>query len=192
MPITILRRSLCIAALGLFAVCSAHAEIKVATVNFQRLMDESNQAKAASQALQDEFSPRQRDLQQRAKDLQAKQEKLNRDGAVMAEKEKSALERDVTKAQRDLQSDGEAFTEEVNNRRNEELNKVQALLVSEIQAYAKSNGYDLILPSSVAVFAKDTLDVTTPVLAYLQSRPATAPAASSSSKSAGSTGKAAK
>jgi outer membrane protein len=189
MSITTFRHSLCIAALGLLVACNAQAEIKMATVNFQRLMDESSQAKAASQTLQDEFTPRQRDLQQRAKDLQTKQEKLNRDGAVMADKEKSTLEKEITKGQRDLQSDGEAFTEEVNNRRNEELNKVQTVLVGEIQTFAKTNGYDLILPNSVAVFAKDTLDVTSQVLTYLQSRPATAPAAS---KSAGTPNKTAK
>lgn len=160
--------------LALFAACNAQAEIKVATVNFQRLMEESVQAKAASQILQDEFAPRQRELQQKQKDLQSKQDKLTRDGAVMAEKDRTALEKDLTKGQRELQSEGEAFTEEVNTRRNEELNKLQGLLVGEIQTFAKSGTYDMVIPTSVAVYAKDTLDITAQVLTYLQSRPATA------------------
>lgn len=160
--------------LAMFAACNVQAETKLATVNFQRLMEESVQAKSASQVLQDEFAPRQRELQQKQKDLQTKQDKLTRDGAVMAEKEKAALEKDLTKGQRELQSEGEAFTEEVNTRRNEELNKLQALLVSEIQTFAKTGTYDLIVPTSVAVYAKESLDVTAQVLTYLQSRPATA------------------
>ncbi len=162
--------------LALFVACSAQAEIKVATVNFQRLMEESIQAKAAGQILQDEFAPRQRELQQKQKDLQAKQEKLQRDGAVMAEKDRTALEKELTKGQRELQSEGEAFTEEVNTRRNEELNKLQGLLVGEVQTFARNGAYDMVIPTSVAVYAKDTLDVTAQVLTYLQSRPATAPA----------------
>jgi outer membrane protein len=162
--------------LALFAACNAQAEIKVATVNFQRLMEESVQAKSAGQILQDEFAPRQRELQQKQKDLQAKQDKLTRDGAVMAEKDRTALEKELTKGQRELQSEGEAFTEEVNTRRNEELNKLQGMLVTEIQTFAKSGAYDMVIPTSVAVYAKDTLDVTAQVLTYLQSRPASAPA----------------
>lgn len=164
------------ACLALFVACSAQAEVKLATVNFQRLMEESIQAKAASQVLQDEFAPRQRELQQKQKDLQTKQDKLTRDGAVMAEKDRTALEKDLTKGQRELQSEGEAFTEEVNTRRNEELNKLQALLVTEIQSFAKTGAYDMIIPTSVAVYGKESLDITAQVLTFLQSRPATAPA----------------
>jgi outer membrane protein len=172
-----IRKSLMVSGcLALFAACTAHAEIKLATVDFNRLMAESIQAKAASQILQDEFAARQRELQQKQKDLQGKQEKLQRDGAVMAEKDRGALEKDLTKGQRELQSEGEAFSEEVNTRRNEELNKLQGFLVTEIQAFAKTGGYDVIVPLSVAVYAKESLDVTQPVLAYLLTRPATAPA----------------
>ncbi len=160
--------------LALFAACSAQAEVKFATVNFNRLMEESIQAKAASQILQEEFAPRQRELQQKQKDLQAKQEKLTRDGAVMAEKERTALEKELTKGQRELQTEGEAFSEEVNSRRNEELNKLQGLLVSEVQTFAKSGAYDMVIPTSVAVYAKESLDVTAQVLSYLLTRPATA------------------
>jgi outer membrane protein len=164
------------ACLALFAACNAHAEIKVATVDFNRLMAESIQAKAASQLLQDEFAPRQRELQQKQKDLQGKQDKLQRDGAVMAEKDRGTLEKDLTKGQRELQSEGEAFSEEVNTRRNEELNKLQGMLVTEIQTFAKSGGYDIVIPSSVAVYAKESMDVTQQVLSFLLTRPATAPA----------------
>jgi outer membrane protein len=179
MSVATLRKSLMAAGfLAVFSVCSAQAaEIKMATVNFQRLMEESVQAKAAGQILQDEFAPRQRELQQKQKEFQAKQEKLTRDAAIMAEKDRTALERDLTKGQREMQVEGEAFTQEVNTRRNEELNKLQGLLLTEIQTFAKNGAYDMIIPTSVAVYAKDTLDVTAQVLTYLQSRPATAPAA---------------
>lgn len=175
MSVATIRKTLMVSGcLALFAACSAQAEVRLATVNFQRLMEESVQAKAASQTLQDEFAPRQRELQQKQKDLQAKQDKLTRDGALMAEKDRAALEKDLTKGQRELQSEGQAFTEEVNTRRNEELNKLQNLLVMEIQTFAKNGAYDVVIPSSVAVYAKESLDVTAQVLTFLQSRPATA------------------
>jgi outer membrane protein len=162
--------------------------MKIALVDFQRLAEESPQAKAASQVLQNEFAPRQRELQQMEKDLQAKAEKMQRDSAVMADKEKKAIEKELTKGQTELQTEGQAFTEEVNARRNEELGKLQTLLVSEVTTFAKSGGYDMVLPVSVALYAKDTYDVTAQVLSYLATRPVSAPAAA---KPAASTGKAA-
>ena len=174
------------ALLAVFMAGSAQAEMKIAVVNFQRLADESPQAKAASQVLQNEFAPRQRELQQMEKDLQTKADKLNKDGALMADKDKKALEKELTKGQTELQSEGEAFTEEVNTRRNEELTKLQALLVTEVSGFAKNGGYDLVIPTSVALFAKDTFDVTAQVLTYLQTRPVAAPAAAAASKPAAS------
>jgi outer membrane protein len=161
--------------LAIFMAGSAHAEMKIAVVDFQRLVEESAQAKAAGQVLQNEFAPRQRELQQKEKDLQAKAEKLNRDGAVMAEKELNALKREVTKGQGDLQRDGESFSEEVNVRRQEELNKLQALLVNEVAAFAKTGAYDLVVPASIALYSKDTYNITAQLLTYLQSRPLVAP-----------------
>ena len=102
----------------------------------------------------------------------------------MAEKERTTLEKDMAKGQRELQSEGEAFTEEVNARRNEELNKLQLLLVSEVQAYAKTGAYDMVIPTTVAVFAKESFDITPQVLTYLVTRPAMAPKAAAPAKPA--------
>ncbi|MGD9841931.1 MAG: OmpH family outer membrane protein [Steroidobacteraceae bacterium] len=157
--------------LAMFAAGSAYAEMKIAIVDFQRLVEESPQAKAAGQVLQTEFASRQRELQQKEKDLQTKAEKLSRDAAIMSEQEMASLKKELTKGQSDLQRDGEAFNEEVNSRRNEELGKLQALLVTEVAAFAKTGAYDLMIPSSVALYSKDTYNVTAQVLTYLQSRP---------------------
>jgi outer membrane protein len=186
--VTIRKVLAAVALVGTFMAGSAQAEMKIAVVNFQRLADESPQAKSASQVLQNEFAPRQRELQQQEKNLQTKAEKLNRDGAVMSEKEVTALKKELTKGQSDLQSEGESFTEEVNTRRNEELTKLQALLVTEVTTFAKNGGYDLVIPTSVALFAKDTYDVTAQMLTYLQSRPLAAPVAAAPAASKPATG----
>jgi outer membrane protein len=154
----------------------AHADTKIGVVNVQALLEESPQAKAASQALQDEFAPRQRDLQQKQKELQAKQDKLNRDGATMTEGDKNTLEKELRNGERDLQAKGESFTEELNSRRNEELGKVQNALLQEVQTYAKANGFDLVVPTNAVLFSKDAFDITTQVLAAWQSHSGSATA----------------
>jgi Skp family chaperone for outer membrane proteins len=48
--------------------------------------------------LQDEFAPRQRGAATEAERLAGQQDKLTRDGAVMAEKDRTALEKELTRA----------------------------------------------------------------------------------------------
>jgi outer membrane protein len=157
---------------------AAQAEMKIAVVNVPRLLDEAPQAKAAMQALSDEFAPRQREIVAQQKDLKAKEEKLQRDGAVMAENERNRSEKDLRDGQRELQRKQNEYVEDLNLRRNEEIGKLQRSLLQEVQNYAKSANYDLVVGDGV-LYATQALDITPQVLSALQSRsktPAAAPA----------------
>lgn len=172
--------------MGLALAGNAHAEAKIAVVDFQKVFVESPQYKLISQLIQSEFAPRQRDLQQRQKDLQAKQEKLQRDGAVMSESERSDMERNLTKDQRDFNNDAEALKEDLNARQNEEVKKLQEHLVDEIHDYAKTNGYDIVLSGNgVVLYLNDTYNITNQIIAYLQAHAPEAKAAPAA-KSSGS------
>ena len=147
----------------------AHAEIKVAVVNVPRLLDEAPQAKTAMQALQDEFAPRQKEIVQQQKDLKAKEDKLNRDGAVMAENERRNAEKDLRDGQREMARKQNEYVEDLNLRRNEEIGKVQRSLQQEVQAFAKTSGFDLIIGDGV-LYRNESLDITAQVLSALQAR----------------------
>jgi outer membrane protein len=147
----------------------AQTALKIAVVNVPRLLEEAPQAKAAMQALQDEFSPRQREMAAQQKDLKAKEEKLNRDGAVMAENERRTFEKDLREGQRDLARRQNEYVEDLNVRRNEELGKLQRSLLQEVQTFARSSGFDLVVGDGV-LFVNESLDVTPQVLSALQAR----------------------
>jgi outer membrane protein len=146
---------------------AAHAELKIGVVNVPRLLEEAPQAKTAMQALQDEFAPRQREIVAQTKDLKAKEEKLQRDGAVMAENERRNFEKDLRDGQRDIQRKQNEYVEDLNLRRNEELGKLQRSLLQEVQTYAKSSNYDLVLGDGV-LFRNDSIDITAQILSALQ------------------------
>jgi outer membrane protein len=148
---------------------AAHAELKIGVVNVPRLLEEAPQAKTAMQALQDEFAPRQREIVAQTKDLKAKEEKLGRDGAVMAENERRTFEKDLRDGQRDVQRKQNEYVEDLNLRRNEELGKLQRSLLQEVQTYAKSSNYDLILGEGV-LYRNDSIDITAQILSALQAR----------------------
>jgi outer membrane protein len=149
---------------------SAHAEMKVGVVNFAKLADESPQAKALQATLEREFGQRQRELVNQQKDLKAKEEKLQRDGAVMSESERNKAQKELVDGQREAVRRQNEFKEDVELRRNEELGKLQRALLQEVQSYAKSQSFDLVMSSEMVMYRKDSLDITAQVVAAMQEK----------------------
>ena len=83
---------------GLLAAGPASAEIKIGVVNFQKLLEDAPQTKAAMQALENEFAPRRRELLTMQNDLKAKDEKLQKEGAVMAEADRAKAGEDAARS----------------------------------------------------------------------------------------------
>jgi outer membrane protein len=161
---------------GFLAAQSASAENKIGVVNFQKLLEDAPQTKTAMAALETEFSPRRRELLTMQNDLKARDEKLQRDSAVMAEADRSKAEKTLRDEQREFSRKAGEFQDDASTRRNEELGKVQRYLIGEIQSYASANGFDLVLGDGV-FYAKGQLDITAQVLAVLLTKPAALPAA---------------
>jgi outer membrane protein len=163
---------------GLVVSSQASAEVKMGVVNFQKLLEEAPQTKTAMQALENEFAPRRRELLTMQNDLKAKDEKLQKEGAVMSEADRAKAEKTLRDQQREFSRKAGEFQDDASTRRNEEIGKVQRYLVSEIQTYANAQGFDLVLGDGV-FFAKGPLDITANVLAVLATKPTSLPAAPS-------------
>jgi len=161
---------------GLMLAGPASAEIKMGVVNFQKLLEDAPQTKTAMQALENEFAPRRRELLSMQNDLKARDEKLQKEGAVMSEADRVKAEKLLRDQQREFSRKAGEFQDDASTRRNEEIGKVQRYLVTEIQGYANAQGFDLVLGEGV-FFAKGPLDITANVLAVLATKPAALPAA---------------
>ena len=169
--IPFLALSLC----GIMVSQQASAEIKIGYVDFQKLMTEAPQVKSAMQALQNEFGPRQRELLAMQNDLKARDEKLAKEGAIMAEADRAKAEKALRDQQREFSRKGGEFQDDLSTRKNEEIGKVQRYLLEEIRTYSSAQGFDLVLGEGV-FYNKPQLDITAQVLEVLKSKPATLPA----------------
>jgi outer membrane protein len=147
---------------------AAQAQAKIGVVNVARLLQEAPQAQAASQALENEFAARKRDLQNSERDLKAREDKLQKDGATMAEAERRNQEKALRDGQRDFARKQNEFMEDLNVRRNEALGQLQRSILAEVQTYAKAAGLDLVV--SEALYASPAVDVTNQVLAAMQAK----------------------
>jgi outer membrane protein len=147
---------------------AAQAETKIGVVNVGRLLQESPQAQAASQALEGEFAGRRRDLENQQKDLKAREDKLQKDGAVMAANERANAEKALRDGQRELARKQNEFLEDLNVRRNEALGQLQRTVLQEVQTYAKGAGLDIVVAD--ALYASPSVDITNQVLSALTAR----------------------
>ncbi len=154
----------------------AHAEIKIGVVNFQRLLEEAPQTKSAMQDLENEFAPRRRELVTMQNDLKAREEKMSKEGAVMAEADRMKAEKTARDEQREFSRKAGEFQDDVSARRNEELAKIQRFLVAEINTYSAAQGFDLVVGESV-IYVKPAFDITAQVLEVLKTKPVKLPAA---------------
>lgn len=166
------------AATLVLAATPAWAELKIGYVNYSELLQQSPDAKVIADALRNEFLPRQRELVALQQSLKTREDKLTKDGATMTEDQRTREDTDIRNGDRELQRKQTEFQDDVNSRRNEELSKLQKSLVEQVQAYAKSQTYDLIIVEGV-IYATNAVDITPQVLAMLNANSAkgAAPAA---------------
>jgi outer membrane protein len=156
-----------IACISVSSLPAIAQEVKIGVVNVNVLMEQAPQAKAAMDALQEEFAPRQRTILAEQKEFEDLTAKAQRDAAVMGETERRNTERDLRDMQRDLQRMQEEFREDLNLRRNEELGNLQRSLLKEVQDYAEAAGFDLIMGDGV-LYASSAVNVTERVLEAMQ------------------------
>lgn len=159
-----------IAAVALIIVVALPAtaqEQKIGFVNVALLMDRAPQTKVAMGALEEEFQPRQRDILAKQKELEELGAKVNRDLAVMGETERRNAEREVRDLQREVTRLQTEFREDFNLRRNEELGNLQRALLQEVQTYAQSAEFDLIVGDGV-LYASNAVNITDLVLQAME------------------------
>lgn len=155
-----------VAAAMVFTSGIVQAEMRVGFVNTVKLMEEAPQAKAAQSKIESEFAPREKELVSLQREIRNLDEKLNRDGTVMSEAERSKLERDAMTRRRDLKRSQDEFRDDLNIRRNEVLAKLQKQMYEATLALAKEESFDVILGQGV-VYASERVDITPMVLKKL-------------------------
>src|SRR5215475_8874671 len=146
------------------------AELKIGVVDYGRLVEESPQAKAALDAIRNEFTPRQRELQNQQVSLKSKEDRLQKDGATMTPEQRASMEKDLCDGAREFQRKQSEVQDDFNARRNEEMSRLQKTLIEQVRQYAKAQNFDLVIADGV-IYTTPTIDITPAILAQLQANP---------------------
>ncbi|MGZ8518439.1 MAG: OmpH family outer membrane protein [Chitinophagaceae bacterium] len=157
--------------LGLLLTANASfADLKIGFVNIPAVLEKAPQAEKAKKRLEQEFSPRDKQLVAQQKEIQNLEEKMSRDASVMGDSERSNLEKNILNKKRDAKRSQQEFSEDFNASRNEELGKLQRRIVEAVRAIAKDEDYDLLLTDGV-IYAKPEFDITAQVQQKLSKMP---------------------
>jgi outer membrane protein len=149
-----------------FVVSAAQAqEMKIGVVSTERIFREASPYKAAQAKIEQEFSKRQKDLQDQAARLKAAADKLDKDAPVLSDSERSKRQRDLADMDKEFQRNQREFREDLTQRRNEEMANVIDRTNRVIKQIAEAEKYDLILQE--AVYISPRIDITDKVLKAL-------------------------
>ena len=157
--------AMAVAALLVAAPLAYAQDLKVGVVNSDRLLRDSQPARAAMQKLEAEFSKRDKELQDMGARLKSSAERFEKDGPVMSETDRVRRQRELAEMDREFQRKQREFREDFNQRRNEELQGLLERTNRIIRQIAEQEKFDLIVQE--AVYFNPRIDMTERVLRAL-------------------------
>ena len=140
-------------------------EFRVGFVNTDRIFREANAAKAAQAKLEQEFSRREKEINDLAASLKAATEKFEREAPTLSENQRGQRQKQLIDLDRDFQRKRREFQEDLNARKNEELQHILDRANRVVKQVAEQEKYDVILQE--AVYINPRHDITDKVIRAL-------------------------
>ena len=149
-----------VSALLMFVSVSALAEAKIAFVNAQRAILESEEARRVQTQIAEEFKDEQADIEKLRSEGAALVQRAQKDGEVMSDAEKRKLSNQIREIEKDLQYLAEKLQTKVQERQNELLTGIDVKFNRAVEALVLNEDYDIILPRENAIYVGDLYDIT--------------------------------
>ena len=162
-------QSVALAASMMVAASAVQAqELKIGYVNSDRVLRDSNLAKAAQVKLEAEFGKREKEMRDLEAKLRGAAEKLEKDAPTLSEAERNRRQRDLVEQDRDLQRKKREWQEDLTQRKNEELSGVVERANRVIKQIFDNEKYDIILQDAIHVGPR--VDITKKVIDALNAQ----------------------
>ncbi|MBN2193817.1 MAG: OmpH family outer membrane protein [Polyangiaceae bacterium] len=158
-----------VAAVVVALVCTinaprAHAETKVAVIDTQKAIMETEDGLRAQATLKKLFDSRQRELDRKQDELQKEKEDIERQRGVLS---KAALQKRAEDWQREvvnLQSKFVEYNQELQQKQNELTQPIYVKAMTIIERIARRDGYDLVVDKQAVPYFRGDLDLTEHVI----------------------------
>jgi outer membrane protein len=162
----LIRQCLVVLVGALALVAQAQAEdFRVGFVNTDRIFREANTAKAAQAKLEQEFSRREKELNDLGNNLKSLSDRFEREAPTLSESQRAQRQKQLLDQDRDFQRKRREFQEDLNARKNEELQQVLERANRVVKQVAEAEKYDVVLQEAVYINPKH--DITDKVIKAL-------------------------
>ncbi|HKD81437.1 MAG TPA: OmpH family outer membrane protein [Candidatus Angelobacter sp.] len=164
------------------AAAASPAGNKIAIVNIQQAIANTNEGKKETDALEQKFSTRQAALKAQNDEVEGLKKQLETQGAKLSDEERNNRIKVATDKQKAFQRNYEDFQNEVQQSEQEILSRLGKKMLDVMEKYAKENGYAMVLdvsnPQTPVLYASPATDITKELVeAYNTASPVAAPAA---------------
>lgn len=142
----------------------AFAEMKIAVLNYQMALLESNAAKKYTVDAEKKFGPQLTRLKKLETDAKSIQDKLVKGGDKMGQAERERLELEFKQKARDFQFQSKELNEAKAIADREMLKNLKPKLDKAVEQVLKDGSYDLVLERGAVVDVKPQYDITRKVI----------------------------
>ena len=139
---------------------AAFAEVKIAVVDVQNAILQSEEAKRLLGQIKEEFKTDQEALLRIRTEGTAMVERLTKDADVMSEAAKRKLQQEIESKNNDLVYQGKKLQRRIEERQGELFQGVDVKVQKAIEELVLSEDYDLILPRQAALYVGELYNIT--------------------------------
>ena len=141
-------------------------DLKIAYVDIQKAVNESNAGKDAKKVITKEVEKFQRQIADKQKELQTLKDSLEKQAPMLTPDARATREKEYQNKLREFQRWGEDTQNEINQKRVEMERNISIALFKVIQKMGADEGYTLILEKNenIVLFVSKTIDITDRVI----------------------------
>lgn len=146
----------------------AYADVKLAVVDMQVVLQKAPQIAKINEALTRQFKSRQDSIVKEQTRLQAEANQLQKNGAVMTPGKRNQLQENVMTDQNKIKTMVASFEKDLSKQQSESLHNFSLVLQNVVSKLAEQLNLDVVLQKGSTLFAKNNLDITNQVLEALK------------------------
>lgn len=148
----------------------SHAELKIAVLNAQGAIMQTDQAKAIMDAFNKEIADERQEVEDLRNDLLKLQEKVRQDGEVMSDEEKRRIAKEAEDKRMDYDFKSQKLSKEIQDKVQDVLGQMSSKLDAVVQDLIQVEGYDMVVPRQNVFWVNPKHDITRRVTEKLNER----------------------
>ncbi|HLI30538.1 MAG TPA: OmpH family outer membrane protein [Terriglobia bacterium] len=164
---------------------------KIAVINIQQAIGETDEGRQALLDLQKKYQPRQQSLQQQGKDITALQDKLQNQSTMLSDQERYDLTRELDEKQRHFKTEQGDAQADYQDDMQEAVRQIGQKMVQLIGQYAPAHHFALVIGDQQipVYYASKAVDITEDIVAlYNKTYPVKSASAAATPASAAKSG----